>query len=406
MTISIWPRGSHLRAAALVCMGMCALAGCQRPASPPKVPVSQTGAEDQASTEVITVAFHDCPLVVRVQGSLIGDEQAVVGARQAGRIKEVNVDLGSVVRRGDVLASLHSEEFDLRVRQAEAQLLQSRAALGLKPEDPDEKLNPENAPPVREVEAQMQEAASALARAREIERRDQNLISKEVVQQREAALAVATARKAAAINSVQEKIALIAVRRAELAIAIQAQADAKIIAPFDGVLQDRHVAPGVFVSIGQSVVTLVRTNPLRFRAGVPERDALAIKEGLPLAILLEGVPQPIPAQISRISPALDMGSRSLIVEADVPNAEGRYRAGLFAEAEIVIDARAQALAIPGRAISQFAGVEKVMLLRDGKAKEIQISTGRRVGEMVEVLSGLKAGDEIVVESREAPSNAE
>jgi RND family efflux transporter MFP subunit len=331
--------------------------------------------------------------MVRTQGSLLGDEHAIIGAKVAGRVREVKVDLGDVVRSGQVLAALDTEEFDLRVEQAEAQLTQVRASLGLKPDDLDSMLNPLKSPPVMQESALLDETRLSVERARQLSR--QNVITVAELDTAEAAFRVAEARFAAALNGVQEKIALLAMRRVELAMARQVQTDSVIVSPFAGVVQERHVAPGVYLNVGQSVMTLVRTDPLRFRAGVPEREAMRVRPDQTVRIVIDGEPEPLVARISRISPALDMSSRSLVIEADVPNPDGRLRCGLFAEAEILVGQEERTLAVPATAIREFAGVEKVWVVDDGKAREQQVQTRRRNADWIEIVDGLKPGVQIV-----------
>jgi RND family efflux transporter MFP subunit len=373
-----------------------ASAGCQRQAASQTTP-DQPAAAAPRPLEVATVRRQTWPDAVPVQGSLLADEHAVVGAKVAGQIREVLVDLGSVVRQGDVLARLDPEEFDLRVQQAAAQLEQVRAKLGLKPDDPDEKLDRLKSPPVLQEAALLEEARSSAQRARVLAER--RAITTEELQQRQAALEVAEARYKSALNTVDEQIASLGVHRAALGLAKEAQADAVIRAPFDGIVARRHVAPGVYLQTGESVVDLVRTNPLRLRAGVPERHAMRIRIGQAVKIQLAGQAQPLEAAITRISPSLDQSSRSLVIEADVSNPEGRLRTGLFAEAEIIVDPHAKTLAVPAAAVIEFAGVEKVWIVEAGEAKELRVRTGRRDHGLVEILEGLEPGHRIAADGR-------
>jgi RND family efflux transporter MFP subunit len=370
-----------------------ALAGCGQGQLQQTDEEKKAEAKAAPSVRVVSARLHNWAKSVRVQGSLIGDEQAVIGAKVAGRVREVKIDLGSVVRKGQVLCELDGDDFELRVQQVQAQLEQARSALGLSPEEPDSKLDRQKAPPVLQETAMLEEARSSVTRAKQLV--PQKIITNEELQQREAALRVAEARFNAALNGVDEKIALISVRRAELAVAKKQQADAITVAPFDGMVQDRHVAAGVYLNIGEPIVTLVRTDPLRFRAGVPERQALDIEVGQRVQLLIEGQADPAEAHVTRISPSLNLSNRSLMIECDVPNPDNRLRAGLFAEAEVMVDPNARCLALPARAVSEFAGVEKIWVVANGEAKEREIFTGRREGELVEIVRGLEAGEMVI-----------
>ncbi len=350
-----------------------------------------------AQAELHTVAKRPWPEVVSVQGMLVGDERVVVGAKVAGRVKEVRVDLGTSVRAGDILAQLESEDFDLRVKQAEAQVEEIRAKLGLRTGESEKGLDPTKVPNVVQEAAVRNEAKANLQRARELEKKE--AISAEELLQREATYEVAEARYRTALNEVGGQLALLAVRRAELDLARQAQADAVIRAPFDGVVEQRHTAPGAYLQVGHPVVSLVRTDPLRFQAGVPERAAIRVRPKQRVRILVEGRTDWIESEVVRISPAVDPANRALLIQADVPNRDFSLRAGMFAQAEIVVDPSAQALAVPAEAVTEFAGVEKVWVVRDGKVEARPVETGRRAGSWVEIRNNLSEGEQIVAKAQ-------
>ena len=323
--------------------------------------------------DVLTIELRPWPTVVRSQGSLYADEQSIVGAKVAGRVAEVHIDLGDFVEAGDPLVTLDQEEFRLQVEQAEAQLQQTRSAVGLGESDTVESLVPENSPPVRQEKALWDESKSVLQRTAKL--RDQEAIAQGEYDQAAAAERVSEARHASALNSVREKIALIGVRQAELSLAQQRLQDAVIRAPLDGYVEQRQVAPGTYLAVGQPIAVLVRTNPLRFRGTVPERHAQSIAVGQQVRLKIESVPEPLTAEITRVSPSLDQQSRALAFEAEIDNRDYRLRTGLFVQAEVVIDPSAQALVIPDSAAVEFAGSEKVWKVVDGVAAEQEVLSG-------------------------------
>lgn len=391
-----------LRRHARLCVGLlwlAAMPGCQSASAPSG---SKAGAASKAElpllrAEVLTVQSVLWPTIVRTQGSLIADEVTVVGAKVAGRVEEVHVDLGDAVRQGQPLARLDQSDFQLQVLLAEAQLAQARAALGLKETDPVEGLDPQNAPPVREAKAVWEEARTRLARLRQLQSLARNTVTQEEIDQAEAAEAAAAARHAAAINAVREKIAQVAVQASTLAVARQHLADTVIVAPFEALVQERHVAPGTFVQVGSPLVTLARTSRLRFRGTMPERHAHRLALGQEVVLRIEGVVPPRQAVVTRISPALDELTRSLTFEAALDNADGSLRSGLFAEAEVVVDPHSTALVVPRSAVVRFAGAEKVWKVVAGQTQEQLIQTGRQDAQWLEVVSGLSAGDQVLVD---------
>jgi RND family efflux transporter MFP subunit len=374
-----------------------ALLGCQK-ASGPAAQAPDASSEAPASkSKVVSAALSKWPRTVHVQGSLLADECAVIGAKVAGRVKQVNVDVGSTVRRGDTLATLDTEDLELKVKQAEAQLEQACAKLGMKPSDSEKTLDRLKVPTVVQADALRKEAMSNLERAKALV--DQKAIVVEELQQKAAIWEVAESKYVSALRDVDEMVAVVGMRRAELALARQVLVDANVPAPFDGAVQQRYVAPGAYLQVGQPVVSLVRTDPLRFHAAIPERESTQVRPKQKVRIRVEGEAQPLQGEVSRVSPSLDLSNRSLIAEVDLANPDSRLRAGLFAEAEIVVDPAALVLTVPSGAVSEFAGVEKVHLLRDREMIYQPIQTGRREGDLVEVLRGLSPGDVIAADFR-------
>jgi multidrug efflux pump subunit AcrA (membrane-fusion protein) len=327
-------------------------AGCQEAADPAAGAAGGIAARPPQEVTVVEVREEVWPETVRVQGSLLGDERAVVGAKVAGRVENVLVDLGSVVAEGDLLVELDRRELELQVQQAEAQLRQACAAVGMIPEQSESELRREQAPPVLLEKALLDEARASLARLERLPARQ--AASDSEFERLLAQSKGAEARYQSALNNVSEAIALIGVRRAELALARRQLEESRIVAPFAGVVERRHVSSGEYVQVGQQVVTLVRTDTLRFTAGVPEIKAGKIAKGQTIRIRIAGESAPIVAAISRVSPMLTQTSRALWIEADVPNPGLNRRAGLFAEADIVVDANAKTLVVPAAAVSEFA----------------------------------------------------
>ncbi|MEX0704801.1 MAG: efflux RND transporter periplasmic adaptor subunit [Planctomycetales bacterium] len=392
---SAWkPLRSQALRVLLACGGWAAC-GCGRspdgPAEGTKAPLPALDAA------VLTIEPQRWPTIVRSQGSLIADEVSVVGSKVAGRVAQVHVDLGDPVRAGDPLVTLDEVEFRLQVEQAEAQLAQARSAVGLAPEQAVDQLDPQNSPPVRQERALLDEAQANLERAKRL--RGLNAITQAELDQIAAASRVAEARHASAINAVHEKLALIGVRQAELSLARERLRDAVIRAPFDGLVQQRQVAPGAYVQVGNAIATVVRSDVLRFRGAMPERHAQALAVGQEVTLRIESVAEPRTVHVTRISPSLDLRSRSLLFEAAVPNSDRGLRTGLFAEAEVVIDPQARAIVVPGSSVVEFAGAEKVWKLVDGVAAEQEVLTGLRRPSGIEILHGLSAGDVILRDGR-------
>jgi RND family efflux transporter MFP subunit len=161
-------------------------------------------------------------------------------------------------------------------------------------------------------------------------------------------------------------------------------------------VQVRHASAGEFLAAGADVATVVRIDPLRMRVEIPERDAARILLGQAVSVSVDESSTVYSGRIARLSPVLNQQSRTLVVEAEIPN-RGELRPGSFARARIALGESEPVVAIPEAALVVFAGIEKVIGIKDGRAVEKAIKTGRRSGELVEVLEGLSAGEAVVLD---------
>lgn len=331
---------------------------------------------------------------VVAMGTLAAYDQATLRVKVPGRLLRITVDLGSVVHQGQLIAQIEPQDYQIRVEQAEAALAQARVRLGLPPEGTDDRIDPEQTATVRQARALLEDARAT--RERSLQLYEEGIISRAKLDADEAAYKVALSRYQDALEEVRNRQAVLLERRAQLMLARQQLSDTSILAPFDGMIQERHTSVGEYLAAGAPVVTLVRMDPLRLRADVPERDARAVGAGQLVRVTVEGDTTVYTGRIVRLSPTITAQNRMLMVEAEVRN-DGRLRPGAFCRVEIVTDDRSTALTIPTSAIVTFAGIEKVILVRDGKAIERPITTGRRTSEWVEVVSGLTPEDRVVVD---------
>ncbi|HXF38127.1 MAG TPA: efflux RND transporter periplasmic adaptor subunit [Blastocatellia bacterium] len=330
---------------------------------------------------------------VSVTGTLAAFDQATVSAKVPGRMKSIAVDLGSVMKQGQVIAQIEQQDYQLRLQQAEAGLAQARARVGLPPDGKDDRIDPEATGTVRQAKALLEDARLKLERAQSLVQR--GVIAKAQLDGADAEHKVALSRYQDAIEEIRNRQALVVQRRSELEIARQQLADSTIYAPFDGVVQEKRASIGEYLSAASPIVNVVRMDPLRLRAEVPEREARSVKAGQEVRVTLEGDPNVYTGKIARISPTITAQNRVLIVEAEVRN-NGQLRPGSFARAEIVSAGGSSALAVPSNAVVSFAGIDKVILVQDGKAVEKPVTLGRRTVDWTEVLSGVKAGDAVVI----------
>jgi RND family efflux transporter MFP subunit len=323
---------------------MLLLAACGKAAPPRATP------SDAAPRQVTVARAELRPLerVLQVVGTLAAHQEAIVAAQVAGQIEKSQVDVGDRVRAGQRMALIDTSAYQVLVAQAAATLARANARAS--------------------------NVGQNLARVQQLQK-------DRVVAQMELDQALADAGQARADVQVAEAADAMARLNLERS---------QVKAPFDGAVAERIASVGDYVAIGAPMVKVVKTDPLRLRMQVPERESTAVRVGQAVRVTVEGSSDSHSGRIARIAPALRESDRVLQVEADVPN-RGGLRAGLFARAQIVIDERDRGLTVPARALVTFAGLEKVVLIRDGKAAERTVVTGRRGEGWLEIVSGLEPG---------------
>ena len=352
--------------------------------------------DSKPARQVKTARVEETPFgeTVTANGTLAAYDQSTAGVKVPGRLRSISVDLGSIVRRGQMIAQIEPEDYKLGVQQAEAALGQARARLGLSPDGTDDKVSAEQTGTVRQAKAVLDEARVSRERAARLV--EQGIVAKAEFDSADAAYKVAQSRYQDAVEEIRNRQALLAQRRSELALARQQLADTAVYAPLDGIVQEKRASIGEYLAAGAPVVDIVRMNPLRLRAQVAERDARSVRFGQNVRVSLEGDGNVYLGQIKRLSPVITQQNRMLLVEADVQN-DGRLRPGSFARAEIVTNDAKMAVTVPNNAIVTFAGIEKVIVVQNGKALEKPITTGRKSGDWTEILAGVNVGDQVVVD---------
>jgi RND family efflux transporter MFP subunit len=362
-------------------------AGCR-----PAAPAANPAAKEPVAVRTGVAESRPLDRTITVLGTLLPMDEAPVSIKVTGRLNVLSVDVGSEVMAGAILGQVEPRDYELRVRQSAALLAQARVRLGLPLEGDEDTVNPESLNTVREAKALFEEAEKGVERVRKLQA--QNIISEAELERATAEHQVTLNRYQDALQDVRERQSLLAQRRAEYEIARQQVSDTSLRAPFSGVVQERLVNVGQFLSAGTPVLTLVRINPLRLRLEIPERQAALIRSNQPVRVSFEAFTNRHSARIVRVSPALNERTRSLVVEAEMAN-PGNLRAGSFARSEVVVETAAPTLMVPADALVTFAGTEKVFLVVTNRALERPITSGRRMDGWIEVLKGLKPGEVVI-----------
>ncbi|HWQ90986.1 MAG TPA: efflux RND transporter periplasmic adaptor subunit [Clostridia bacterium] len=373
------------------CLCLTALVSCGKPEETGRKVASEAPVR---AVQVSAAKTQSMTRTIAVTGTLAAQERSVISAKVPGRLMELRVDLGSPVKQGELLAQIERRDYELRLQQAEATLAQARTALGLPPEgEKDDVEDLARVTAVRQAQAVLEEATKNLERIQNLSR--SGIASQSELDTVQATYTVAVARHETAREEARTRMAALAQRRAELNLARQQLTDTSLTAPFTGAVQARVANLGEYLVVGAPVLELVKTDPLRLRLEVPERYSHLMRLDQRVSVATEGDTNTYSGRIARLSPALVESTRMLVVEADVP-AQGSLRPGNFARAEIVVTEGEPGLSVPANAISTFAGVEKVVVVHEGKALEKTVTLGRQGPGWVEVVSGLTLGEAVVL----------
>jgi HlyD family secretion protein len=338
------------------------------------------------------VVLQEIQQQIEISGTLAADAQVSLSTKVPGRLAEVLVDLSSPVQQGQVVAQIEGTDYDNGVRQAEAAVAQARAQLGLWGKSATSRVEIESTPGVRQAQATLEEAHANAARMDALAA--QGLTPEAERTTAHASLARAEAALQTARQEVQLRQAELAQRESELAIARQRLADTLIRSPIDGFVQTRWVNRGEYLAAGARVVDVMRIDPLRLRVALPERDAQRVAQGQAVEVMLDSAPQASArGVVARVAPGFDADNRSLLIEADIPN-PGSLRPGHFVRARIQVGVRTVPT-VSRTALVSFAGLDKVLIVQDGKAVENPVTLGDSAGDRVEVLRGLQAGQLVV-----------
>ena len=384
-------RGALLAALSGLCSGPL-VAGCKT--EEPSAAAQAASARPVRKVQLVRAAELQISEKVSATGTLAAQDRVDVAAKTEGRLNSISVDLGSPVKQGESIAQIETADYKVRVAQAEAAVAQARALLGLAPEGKDANVDVEKTALVREAQTTLEEARLNRERAKQLLER--KLIGRAEYEAEEAKFARAESAMATAREDIYNRQAVLRQRQAELGLARLALLDTTLVAPIDGVVQARLVSVGTMLTKGAKVATIVRVDPLRLRLEIPERSANGVSVGQEVE-LFSSDERRFAGKIARVAPALDEQNRTLSVEAEIPNPERALKPGSFVRAEVLLGAADTVVAVPSSAIVVFAGIEKVISIKDGKALELVISSGRQSGGMTEVKSGLSLGTEVVLE---------
>ncbi len=405
--------------AALVLTATVAGVGCGRGSEN-----ANANANVQPTTVDVTTAqavVKPIPTYFEATGNLAGDAQTDVAPAVAGKIVEVNFDVGSFVEKGSVLVRLDDRDARIRIEQAQAQVEQQRKAvdqsvaalrqaqirLGLKD---GESFDIMTFSQVKSVTAQLVLAEKELTRAQRLF--DTGDVSKSILDQRRSQrdaligqLDEARSNAAVAVRAINSAEAAVAtaktgVRTAQTTVeqAQKSLTDTVIYAPISGYVSDRTADPGEYLSPAApntKIGTIVRTSPLRLRIDVPEASIGKIAIGQGISLQTSAYPdRNFAGTVVRMLPNVSVTARTLTVEAEVANGDGLLKPGQFATVRITQSKPENAVMIPATAVKAEGDINKVYVVKDGAVREILVQTGLLENGLIQIKAGLNEGDVI------------
>lgn len=365
-----------------------------------------TASPTLAAIEVTTASAiqRQLPRYFEATGSLAGDVQTDVQPQTAGKVVAVGVDLGSYVKRGQMIARIEDADYKIRLDQAVAQLDNAKAAvrqaeekIGLKP---GQNFDPERVAEVAAARSAFELAEKNLHRAEKlIESGD---VSRSAYDQQKSQRDTLRETYQAALAQARQNYAAVQVARTNIANA-QTQVDLArrnlsytvIASPIDGFVADRPVDVGEYLATTTKVATIVKTNPLRMKIDIPEQAIPEIKQGQTVSLTTSAWPdRSFNGHIARLSPNVTASSRTLSVEAEIENSSSALKPGQFATVRILLPQSAAAVLAPARAVRTESGVSRVFVIKNGHAEQRLVQLGQSEGDLVEIKTGVSPDEQV------------
>jgi len=317
----------------------------------------------------VTASARDLSL----PGTLSPFDAATIYARQSGYVAERKVDIGSKVKAGDVLAVVSAPEIDDQLNQARAQLVQLQAAL-------------KQAQANRNL-AQVTDKRTAALVEQGWASKQQGDTDRSSLQSQDAAVSVAQAN--------------IVAQQAQVARLEKEQAYEQVIAPFDGVITQRSIDTGSLVTAdstsGSPMFAIARTNLMRVQVQVPQDAALGLKEGVVADLTVSEIPGRVfKGHVARTADALQAGTRTLLVEVDIDNADGALAANMYGTVRFEVPRSNPVIQIPAEALIFNKDGTQVAVYDNGKAEIRKVTLAEDDGDHVAIATGLQPTDKVIV----------
>ena len=370
------------------------LAACSR------TPTAQASKRDGDPKPVSVAVVHQAsvPRAVDVVGTLAAVDQVTVSSEADGKVQKINADLGDRVRAGQVLIQLDDEKQRYAYEQQQAALARALAQYGAA--DPGHLPAIEETPDAKRTKADLAQAEQAYERAAELFKR--TLIPQQALEDAKTAVETKKATYDASLHNARNLRASIQASQATMKLAARELRDAEIRAPFDGYVEKRLVNLGELVKAQMPIMAIVRLDPLKVIAEIPEKMAPWIADGRPVELRVDAYrDRTFTGKVTRISPAVNTSTRAFPFEAIVPNPEAVLKPGTFARVHVESGKVDNVLTLPYAALQYRYGVNRVFVVSGDRLAVRELQVGERLGERIEILSGVKAGEQVAITDVEA-----
>ena len=385
------PRATLSGALCLLVAAYLAAAGCQQeiPAAPKKTAAAAPGAGARA-VRVVPAAETTVARTVAATGTLAADEQVVLGTKVVGRLAEISVDLGSLVKKGQPIASIDTKDYQYRLDQSVAALKQARVRLGLPADGDDDRVDAAQTAVVRQAKAQLDQAQ--LNRDRLARLWEQQYVARAELDAAVSAFQVAEGRYQDALEEVQNRQAMLLQRRSEVELAASSSptrcSSRRSTAPWSsGRPRSESTSPPGrrwYPRAPPPLAAPALGSGARSRRRTP---------GQPVRVTVDGDPTRItPARWRACRRRSPSRTARWLIEAEVPNTREPPAARLFAKAEVVVQADGQIVTVPATALVIFRRRREGDHGPGRQDRGVARATGRRLGDRIEIVSGVRRRD--------------
>ena len=328
-----------------------------------------------------------------VVGTLAAVDQVTISSEAEGTVRAILADLGDRVAANQVLIQLDHEKQQYTYEQQQAALARALAQYGAP--DADHLPPIEQTPDVQKAKAELDQAQQGFTRAKDLSSR--SLISQQTYDDARTALQSKQASYDSALQGARNLRASIQASEATMKLAGRQLRDTDIRAPFDGFVERRLVNLGELVKVQMPVMGIVKLDPLKVTAELPERMAPWIDDGRPVELRVDAYrDRTFIGKVTRISPAVNTATRAFPFEAVVPNRDAALKPGTFARVHVESGKVDDVLTLPYSALQYRYGVNRVFVVKGDRLSMRELQIGERLGDRVEIASGVSEGDPVAI----------